>query len=109
MARQWYGRVLAGLVGKGKQLALNCPNVHVNTHNMATLFEKLAMGEDGIALEWYQLALDGRERLLGFDHCDTLSTVNNMASFLGDQGKFDIANQTHISLLIGLGILPANA
>ncbi|CUS11380.1 unnamed protein product, partial [Tuber aestivum] len=33
-------------------------------------------------------ALEGRERILGPDHPDTLSSVAGLASALGEQGKY---------------------
>lgn len=36
-------------------------------------------------------SLEGRERLFGNDHQNTLSTVNNMAILRYDQGQFEAA------------------
>ena len=40
----------------------------------------------GKALEWYQRALDGREKTLGKDHVAALGTVHNMAIVYKNQG-----------------------
>jgi len=38
-------------------------------------------------------ALEGREKVLGKEHPDTLTSVNNLAFVLQDQGKYEEAEQ----------------
>ena len=40
-------------------------------------------------------ALTGREKILGAEHTDTLSTVNNLAILLKQQGDFVAARQMY--------------
>jgi tetratricopeptide (TPR) repeat protein len=54
----------------------------------STLYE---MGDYQGALEWYRRALDGREKTLGKDHPNTLSTVHSMAIVFDNQGEYDKA------------------
>jgi tetratricopeptide (TPR) repeat protein len=56
---------------------------------MALVFNN--QGKYDKALEWFQRALDGKEKALGNDHPDTLDTVNNMALVFNNQGKYDKA------------------
>jgi tetratricopeptide (TPR) repeat protein len=44
-------------------------------------------GEYGKALEWYQRALDGREKTLGKDHPDTLRAVHDIGTVFSNQGE----------------------
>ncbi|CUS09492.1 unnamed protein product, partial [Tuber aestivum] len=37
----------------------------------------------------HRRGLEGRERILGPDHPDTLSSIHNLANTLRDQGKYD--------------------
>ena len=46
-------------------------------------------------------ALDGREKVLGNEHPDTLTSINNLASVLQDQGKYDEAEQMNRRALDG--------
>jgi len=40
-----------------------------------------------------QRVLEGREKALGKEHLDTLTSVNNLASVLRCQGKYEEAEQ----------------
>ncbi|KAI4221404.1 MAG: hypothetical protein L6R40_008636 [Gallowayella cf. fulva] len=46
-------------------------------------------------------ALDGREKVLGKEHPDTLTSVSNLALVLRDQGKYDEAEQMNRRALDG--------
>ena len=54
------------------------------------------------ALEWYQRALEGKEKALGNDHPSTLSTVNNMASVFDNQGEYHKALKWYQRALDGM-------
>ncbi|KAE8412260.1 hypothetical protein BDV36DRAFT_301069 [Aspergillus pseudocaelatus] len=43
----------------------------------------------------YRYMLRGRKKILGLDHPDTLTSVDNLASVLESQGKYDEANTIH--------------
>jgi len=58
-------------------------------------------GELEKALEWYQRALDGKEKTLGKDHPSTLSTVNNMAIVFHKQGEHEKALEWYQRALDG--------
>jgi tetratricopeptide (TPR) repeat protein len=58
-------------------------------------------GEYGKALEWYQRALDGKEKTLGKDHPSTLDTVNNMALVFSNQGEYGKALEWYQRALDG--------
>ncbi|KAK3690231.1 hypothetical protein B0T22DRAFT_360526, partial [Podospora appendiculata] len=47
----------------------------------------------GIAEQMNRRALDGREKVLGLEHLDTLTSINNLASVLWRQGKYEEAEQ----------------
>ena len=49
------------------------------------------MGEYDKALEWYQSAFDGQEKVLGKKHPSTLITVNNLATLFQMKGEYDNA------------------
>jgi tetratricopeptide (TPR) repeat protein len=68
-------------------------------HNMAIVFDN--QGEYGKALEWYQRALDGKEKTLGKDHPSTLQTVNNMALVFSNQGEYGKALEWYQRALDG--------
>jgi tetratricopeptide (TPR) repeat protein len=46
-------------------------------------------------------ALEAREKVLGAEHLDTLTSVNNLASVLMVQGKFETAQELHYRALVG--------
>ena len=46
-------------------------------------------------------ALEGREKVLGKEHPDTLTSVNNLASVLQGQGKHEEAEQMNRRALEG--------
>ena len=46
-------------------------------------------------------ALVGREQVLGAEHPNTLTSVSNLASVLGRQGKYDEAEQMNRRALAG--------
>lgn len=48
-----------------------------------------------------QQALDGRQKALGEEHPDTLTSVNNLASALQCQGKYKVAKEMHRRALEG--------
>jgi tetratricopeptide (TPR) repeat protein len=54
---------------------------------MASVFDN--QGQYDKALEWYGRSLDRREKTLGKDHPDTLTTVHNMASVFERQGQYE--------------------
>ncbi|KAF8533194.1 hypothetical protein BDD12DRAFT_947879 [Trichophaea hybrida] len=58
-------------------------------------------GDYSSALKWYQRALDGREKILGRDHPDTLTTVNNMALVFDKQGEYIKALEWYQRVLDG--------
>jgi len=53
------------------------------------------------AVELYERALAGREKALGVDHPDTLSTVHNMAFVFGKQGHDEKALEWYERALVG--------
>ena len=69
------------------------PPVHPSTlptvNNMALVFGN--QGEYEKALEWYQRALDGREKTPGKDHPSTLDPVHNMAFVFDHKGEHEKA------------------
>jgi len=42
-------------------------------------------------LEWYQRALESKEKTLGKDHLSTLRIVNNIAGVFKEQGQYEKA------------------
>jgi tetratricopeptide (TPR) repeat protein len=48
-------------------------------------------GNYDVAEKMYREALEGREKMLGKEHPDTLTSVNNLASVLRDQGEYEEA------------------
>jgi tetratricopeptide (TPR) repeat protein len=60
------------------------------------------MGDYRGALEWYQQALDGYEKMpLGKDHPSTLGTVNSMANVFESQGEYGKALEWYQRALDG--------
>jgi tetratricopeptide (TPR) repeat protein len=59
------------------------------------------MGNYRGALEWYQRALDGKEKTLGKNHPSTLNTVHNMASVFLKQGEYEKALEWYQRALDG--------
>jgi tetratricopeptide (TPR) repeat protein len=55
----------------------------------------LLMGEYTTAESFLQLSLDIREKVLGQEHPDTLTSVRNLALVLERQGKYDEAEAMH--------------
>ena len=53
---------------------------------MALVFQD--KGEYDKALEWYQRALDGKEKVFGKDHPNALTTVHHMATVFQDKGEY---------------------
>ncbi|CUS06611.1 unnamed protein product [Tuber aestivum] len=49
----------------------------------------------------HRRALEGREKILGPDHPDTLTSVNNLAGVLQSQGKYDESEEMHRRALEG--------
>ncbi|KAF8451347.1 Tetratricopeptide repeat-domain-containing protein [Kalaharituber pfeilii] len=49
------------------------------------------MGQHDKALEYFQRALVGREKALGTEHPDTLTTVHNIGRVFKDMGQHDKA------------------
>ena len=49
----------------------------------------------------YQRALAGREKTLGLEHPDTLSSVNNLGILLSDKGDYAEAEEMHRRALTG--------
>jgi tetratricopeptide (TPR) repeat protein len=60
-----------------------------------------AIGDYRGALDWYQRALEGKEKTLGKDHPDTLSTVNKMAVMFQSQGDYGKALEWYQRALEG--------
>jgi len=58
-------------------------------------------GNNEIALEWFQRALDGKERVLGKDHLSTLDTIHNMAGVFRRQRQYSKALQWYQRALDG--------
>jgi tetratricopeptide (TPR) repeat protein len=58
-------------------------------------------GEYAAAEEISRDALDGREKVLGPEHPDTLTSVNNLGSVLERQGKYEEAEAMHRRALKG--------
>ena len=58
-------------------------------HNIAAVNNN--QGEYDKALEWYQKALNIREKILGPDHPDTAATYNNIAAVYSKQGEYNKA------------------
>ena len=55
-------------------------------NNLAALYH--AQGRYGEAEPLLKRALDGRERVLGKEHPDTLQSVNNVATLYYAQGRY---------------------
>ena len=66
---------------------------------MANVFQN--KGQYDKALEWYQRALDGSEKVLGKDHPGTLGTVQNMATVFQNKGEYDKALEWYQHALNG--------
>ena len=62
-------------------------------------------GENDKALEWYQRALDGREKALGKYHPRTLEAVHNIATVLRDKGENDKALEWYQRALDSRGMV----
>jgi tetratricopeptide (TPR) repeat protein len=58
-------------------------------------------GEYAAAEEISRDALDGREKVLGLEHPDTLTSVSNLGSVLKSQGKYEQAEAMHRRALEG--------
>ena len=56
---------------------------------MGSVLDSLGRSEE--ALPYYELALEGRRRVLGNDHPDTLGSINNMGSVLDSLGRYEEA------------------
>ncbi|KAF1943506.1 putative kinesin [Clathrospora elynae] len=61
----------------------------------------LLRGEYRAAEPMHQRALEGRERVLGLEHPDTLTSVSNLGSVLESQVKYDKAEAMHQRALEG--------
>jgi tetratricopeptide (TPR) repeat protein len=61
----------------------------------------VATADYATAMECYQRALGGREKTLGKDHPDTLSTVHNMGSVFDNQGEYGKALEWYQRALDG--------
>jgi tetratricopeptide (TPR) repeat protein len=59
------------------------------------------MGEYASAEEFLRLSLDVREKMLGQEHPDTLTSVSQLGSVLESQGKYDAAEVLHRRALEG--------
>ena len=64
------------------------------------------MGNYQAAQEMGQSALEAREAVLGAEHQDTLTSVNNLGSVLKGQGKYDEAEAMHRRALEGMEKVP---
>jgi len=53
------------------------------------------------AMEWYERALDGKEKTLGMDHPSTLDTVNDMGIVFKTQAEYDKALELYQRALDG--------
>ncbi|KAL4945779.1 hypothetical protein BDV06DRAFT_219022 [Aspergillus oleicola] len=69
----------------------NDSGFYTSIHDLGCLY--LSQGRLREAEESYQLALPGRERLLGPDHTSTLETLNNLGLVYTNRGKFHDAEQ----------------
>jgi hypothetical protein len=49
----------------------------------------------------HQRALEGKEKVLGVEHPSTLTSVSNLVVVLGDQGKYEAAEEMHQRALEG--------
>jgi tetratricopeptide (TPR) repeat protein len=68
--------------------------------NQASLLHNTAeylhtRGEYAAAEEMHRRALEGKEKVLGKEHPDTLASMNNLAEVLRDQGKYEQAEKMH--------------
>ncbi|KAF8418345.1 hypothetical protein EV426DRAFT_577675 [Tirmania nivea] len=115
-ALEWFGRVLAG---EEKALGVDHPDTLTTVHSMALVFSKQGQYDkalecpfDGISIHgtrtvqqstrvvWRVLA--GKEKALGVDHPDTLTTVHWMASVFLEQGQYDKALEWYGRVLAGV-------
>ena len=80
-------------------LAVGNTKVHGGANSLGDVYWR--RGWYGKAMEWYGRALAGREKALGVDHPDTLTTVHNMASVYKSQGQYDKALEWYGRALAG--------
>ncbi|KAK6356076.1 hypothetical protein TWF718_000450 [Orbilia javanica] len=70
---------------------------HIN--DIALVFDHQGKYDD--AMQWYERALAGKEKVLGKDHSSTLDIVNSIAVVFSKQAKYDKAMQWHERALTG--------
>ncbi|KAF8538700.1 hypothetical protein BDD12DRAFT_884441 [Trichophaea hybrida] len=83
---------------------VDCQNLEFRSTRLLQAYVGSVLREKGDypgALEWYQRALDGKEKTLGKDHPSTLSTVHNMALVFGSQGEYGKALEWYQRALDG--------
>ena len=66
---------------------------------MALVFN--TQGQSDKALKYYERALAGRQKSLGVDHPDTLTTVHNMELSYDSQGQYDKALKYYERAFLG--------
>ncbi|KAK6356063.1 hypothetical protein TWF718_000437 [Orbilia javanica] len=68
-------------------------------HSIASIFSN--QGKYDEAMQWYERALSGKEKILGKHHPSTLDTFNDIARVFVNQGKYDEAMQWYERALAG--------
>ncbi|MEZ5578736.1 MAG: tetratricopeptide repeat protein [Candidatus Competibacteraceae bacterium] len=74
--------------------------VYTSSVNNLALYQ--SQGRYGDAEPLYQRALAAREKVLGPEHPDTLSSVNNLAGLYQSQGRYGEAEPLYQRVLAGL-------
>ncbi|KAF3240645.1 hypothetical protein TWF128_011260 [Orbilia oligospora] len=67
--------------------------------NIASVFDN--QGKYHKAMQWYERALAGCEKVLGKDHPSTLDIVHNLALVFNNQAEYDKAMQLYERVLVG--------
>ncbi|RPB27891.1 hypothetical protein L211DRAFT_472359, partial [Terfezia boudieri ATCC MYA-4762] len=80
-------------------LAVHNMKIEDGMHTLAAVYAR--HGWYGKAMEWCERALVCREKVLGVDHLQTLTTVNTMALIFDAQGQYDKALEYHGRALAG--------
>jgi len=59
-------------------------------------------GKYGAAEQMYQEVTEVRERVLGKEHPDTLTSMNNLATMLSDQRRYKEAEKIQAMVVVGM-------